>query len=77
MAKIPAGYLGSAQKESRKVMSDLHEGKLRVLYVTPEFCVKTDFFSDLKDKLKITLVAIDEAHCVSQWGHDFRADYRY
>lgn len=77
MAKIPAAYLGSAQVYKEKVMSELLAGNLRVLYITPEYCVKSNFLSEYKDKLNITLVAVDEAHCVSQWGHDFRGDYRY
>ncbi|XP_034230093.1 Werner syndrome ATP-dependent helicase-like [Thrips palmi] len=76
MAKIPAAFLGSAQVLKDRVMTDLLAGKLRVLYITPEFCVKSQFFSQMANKINITLVAVDEAHCVSQWGHDFRGDYR-
>lgn len=76
MANIPAAFLGSAQKESAQVKRDLFENKLRVLYLTPEYCVGSSILEDLSQKLNIILVAVDEAHCVSQWGHDFRNDYR-
>ncbi|KAK3913461.1 Werner syndrome ATP-dependent helicase [Frankliniella fusca] len=76
MANIPAAFLGSAQKASAQVRKDLFSNKLRVLYVTPEFCVNSDILEEISKQLNLILVAIDEAHCVSQWGHDFRSDYR-
>ncbi len=77
MANIPAAFLGSAQKESFQVRKDLFDGKLRVLYLTPEYCVNSGILEEIEKQLNLILVAVDEAHCVSQWGHDFRNDYRY
>lgn len=53
---------------------ELHEGKYRLLYVTPERFRKAEFLQAIQTRC-IRLLAIDEAHCVSQWGHDFRPDY--
>ncbi|CAH0386801.1 unnamed protein product [Bemisia tabaci] len=77
-SNISACCLGSAQTEKHAVMDGLMKGKYRVLYVTPEWCQDSnrDFLAELHKKIKITVVAIDEAHCVSQWGCDFRPDYR-
>ncbi len=54
--------------------AEVAAGKYRLLYVTPERFRKPEFLEVLKSR-RVTLLAIDEAHCVSQWGHDFRPDY--
>src|SRR5262249_4596316 len=60
--------------ELRKVIDDLSRGRLRLLYVAPERLNSERFLQTLR-RLKLALLAVDEAHCISEWGHNFRPDY--
>lgn len=73
---INAASLNSAndEAENQRVYRDLREGSLRLIYVAPERLVRSDTVALLK-RSGASLLAIDEAHCVSQWGHDFRPEY--
>ncbi len=76
-AGVAATFLNSTlgEKESRKRLAALFNNEYRLLYVAPERLMVPTFLEKLR-QWKVALIAIDEAHCISEWGHDFRPEYR-
>ena len=73
---VQAALLNSSLTSQQQIdiLSEIHQGKIKILYVAPERLMQTDFIARMRE-WPLALFAIDEAHCVSHWGHDFRKEY--
>ncbi len=76
-AGIPAAFINSSMssQEHYSCLSNIRQNKVKILYIAPERLVM-DSFIELLKTTKLSFIAIDEAHCISMWGHDFRPEYR-
>ncbi len=75
---IKAEYINSTQSldEINEILKRCYDGEVKLLYIAPER-LESEYFNKMLRKLWISQIAIDEAHCVSMWGHDFRKSYRF
>ncbi len=73
---IPAAFINSTltRPEIARIQSEAQSGKIKILYAAPERLILSEFQQFLQ-KIQVSLIAIDESHCISEWGHDFRPDY--
>ncbi len=74
---VPAAFINSTQSASERanVANDVRSGRLKLLYISPERLVQDKTIEFLRE-CNVRFIAIDEAHCISEWGHDFRVEYR-